>query len=99
MKILFLIPLLLLGACGLTTIRPKTEMSLAQSALLAAKEAQADQKSPNIYRKAEVFYIKAKSAYTRKYFNQAKQFAEASRKLSERAEFTARRIQALGDDE
>lgn len=91
-----LLPLLfILTACGLTTTRPKVEMSLAQSALLGAKEAGADTKSPTLYRKAEVFYIKAKSAYRRKYFNKAKQYALASKNFSEKAEFEAERKKAI----
>ena len=84
-----------LMACGLTTTRPKIEMSLAQSAFLAAKEAGADTKSPTNYRKAEEFYLKAKSAYRRKYFNKAKDYAIESKKFSERAEYEAVRKTAL----
>lgn len=90
----FLPLLLVLTACGLTTTRPKVEMSQAQAALLGAKEAGADSKSPTLYRKAEVFYLKAKSAYRRKYFNKAKQYATASRKFSEKAEYEAERKKA-----
>ncbi len=81
--------------CGLTTTRPKVEMSLAQAAFIAAKEAQADLKAPTSFRKAEEFYLKAKSAYRRKYFNKAKEYAELSQKYSEEAEFEARRKEAL----
>jgi hypothetical protein len=70
-------------------------MSLAQSAFLAAKEAGADSLSPTFYRKAEVFYLKAKSAYRRKYFNKAKEYALASKSFSEKAEYEAVRKKAL----
>lgn len=90
--------ILFLGSCGLTTTRPKIEMSLAQSAFLAAKEAGADTKSPTNYRKAEEFYLKAKSAYRRKYFNKAKDYAIESKKFSERAEYEAVRKSALEGD-
>lgn len=82
-------------ACGLATTRPKLEMSLAQSAFLAAKEAQADIKAPGLFRKAEYYYLKAKSAYKRKYFNKAQEFAILSKKYAERAEFVAVRKKAL----
>ena len=62
---------LILSACGLTTTRPKLEMSMAQVAFMAAKEAQADVKAPGLFRKAEYYYLKAKSSYKRKYFNNA----------------------------
>jgi hypothetical protein len=90
-----LILLLSLGSCGLTTTRPKIEMSLAQSAFLAAKEAGADVSSPTNYRKAEVYYLKAKSAYRRKYFNKAQEYAIQSKKFSERAEYEGIRKKAL----
>ena len=91
-----LVPLLfILTACGLTTTRPKVEMSLASAALLGAKESGADTKSPTLYRKAEVFYLKAKSAYRRKYFNKAKEYALASKKFSEKAEYEAERKKTL----
>lgn len=78
-----------LSGCGLTTTRPKLEMSLAQAAFLAAKDAKADEFAPTLYRKAELYYLRAKSAYKRKYFNKAKSYAEISQKFSEQAEFEA----------
>lgn len=78
-----------LSACGLTTTRPKQEMSYAQSAFLAAKEAKAEVHASSLYRKAELYYLKAKSAYRRKYFAKAKSYAELSQKFSEQAEFEA----------
>ncbi len=95
MRIFFLSILILISSCGLTTARPKLEMSMAQSAFLAAKNAQADLKAPGLYRKAEYFYLKAKSAYKRKYFNKAQQFAVLSQKYSERAEYVAVRKKTL----
>lgn len=95
-KVLGLITILLfLSGCGLATTRPKMEMSMAQVAFLAAKEAQADVKAPGLYRKAEYYYLKAKSSYKRKYFNKAQQFALLSKKYSERAEYVAIRKKTL----
>ena len=84
-----------ISACGLTTTRPKLEMSLAQVAFMAAKEAQADVKAPGLFRKAEYYYLKAKSSYKRKYFNKAQQYALLSKKYSERAEYVAIRKKTL----
>ncbi len=84
----------LLG-CGLATTRPKMDMSYAQVAFMAAKEAQADVKAPGLFRKAEYYYLKAKSAYRRKYFNKAQQYAILSKKYSERAEYIAIRKKTL----
>ncbi len=70
-------------------------MSLAQAAFLAAKESGADVKSPNLFRQAEDYYLKAKSAYRRKYFNKAQEYALLSKKYSEQAEYDAERKKAL----
>ena len=86
---------LFVSACGLATTRPKLEMSLAQTAFMAAKEAQADVKAPGLFRKAEYYYLKAKSSYKRKYFNKAQQYALLSKKYSERAEYVAIRKKTL----
>ncbi len=85
-------------SCGLTTARPKLEMSMAQAAFIAAKTAKADEKAPNLFRKSEIYYIKAKSYYRRKYFNKAKEFAILSKEFAEKAEFAAIRAQALGEE-
>lgn len=85
----------LLGACGLATTRPKLEMRLAQTAFLAAKDAKSQTLAPGLFRKAEFYYLKAKSSYKRKYFNKAKQYAVLSQKFSEKAEFISRRKAAL----
>jgi hypothetical protein len=95
-KNFFLILIVLfVSACGLATTRPKLEMSMAQTAFMAAKEAQADIKAPGLYRKAEYYYLKAKSSYKRKYFNKAQQYALLSKKYSERAEYVAIRKKTL----
>lgn len=87
-KYLVFILFILMG-CGLTTTRPKQEMSYAQAAFLAAKEAKAEIHAPQDFRKAEIYYLKAKSSYKRKYFNKAKQYAKLSTKFSEKAEYEA----------
>lgn len=90
LKYLFLLlSLILTTSCGLTVTRPKLEMSLAASAFKAAMDIKAGKHAPNLYRKAEFYYLKAKSAYKRKYFNKAKQYALLCQKFSEKAEFVA----------
>ncbi len=78
---------MILTACGLATTRPKEEMNMAQAAFLAAKASKAEVHAPTLFRKAEIYYLKAKSAYRRKYFNKAKQYATLSQKFAEQAEF------------
>lgn len=93
---LFIVPpLIFFLSCGLATTRPKLEMSMAAAAFLAAKEVKANIMAPNLYRKAEIYYLKAKSSYRRKYFNKAKQYAILSQKFSEQAEFIAVRKATL----
>jgi hypothetical protein len=70
-------------------------MAFAQTAFLAAKEAGADVHASYLFRQAEDYYLKAKSAYRRKYFNKAKEYALLSKKFSEQAEYAAVRKKAL----
>jgi Domain of unknown function (DUF4398) len=70
-------------------------MSLAQAAFLAAKEAGADVHASNLFRQAEDYYLKAKSAYRRKYFNKAEEYAKLSKNFAEQAEYAAVRKKAL----
>ena len=84
-----IILMIFLTACGLATTRPKLEMSYAQAAFIAAKEAKAEEHAPALFRKAEIYYLKAKSAYRRKYFNKAKSYAVLCQRFSEQAEFAA----------
>lgn len=79
----------MLGGCGFAVTRPKLEIQIAAAAFLAAKDVQAQKYGPNLYRKAEFYYLKAKSAYKRKYFNQALKYAKLSQKFSEKAELIA----------
>ena len=90
-----IILLLALFSCGLATTRPKLEMSLAASAYLAAKQAKAATLAPGLFRKAEFYYLKAKSSYKRKFFNKAKQYATLSKEFAEKAEFIAIRKATL----
>lgn len=96
-KYLLIFIFLICFGCGLTTTRPKQEMSYAQAAFLAAKEAKAEIHAPDLYRKAELLYLKAKSAYRRKYFNKAKEYAQKSQKFSEQAEYQSVKKIALGE--
>lgn len=66
--------------------RPKLEMSLAQVAFEGAREAGSDEKSPQNFRMAEIYYLKARASYKKKYFSKAKEYADLSRRYSEKAE-------------
>lgn len=98
-KRLFIVSIIfVLGSCGLVTTRPKLEMSLAAAAFIAAKDSGAHQLSPSLFRKAEHYYLKAKSNYRKKYFNKAKHYAILSQRFSERAELSAS-LKKLDKDE
>jgi len=81
--------LLFFGSCGITATRPKLQISIAAAAFSAARKANAQTLAPGLYRKAEFYYLKAKSSYRRKYFNKAKQYAVISKTFSEKAEYVA----------
>jgi hypothetical protein len=99
-KLIFLtLSVVFISACGLATTRPKLEMSYAQAAFLAAKQAKADVYSSNLFRKAEIYYLKAKSAYRRKYFNKAKSYAKLCKRFAEEAEYEAIKKTVLDSDE
>ena len=98
MRITKFLLIFLVSGCGLTTTRPKLEMSLAASAFIAAKSAKAETLASGPYRKAEYYFLKAKSAYRRKYFNKAKQYANISQQFSEQAEFIAVKKAKLGQN-
>ena len=85
----------LLIGCGLATTRPKLEMVMAQTAFVAARDATAQTLSPELFRRAEFYYLKAKSSYRQKAFNKAKQYALLSRQFAERAEYASIRKKAL----
>lgn len=89
LRITLLSLVIFLTSCGIATTRPKLEMSLAASAFIASQKAKAQTLAPGLYRKAEFYYLKAKSSYKRKYFNKAKQYAILSKKFSEKAEYVS----------
>ena len=66
-----------------------------QAAFIAAKKAESEKVAPGLYRKAEFYYLKAKSSYKRKYFNKAKQYSVLSKKFSEKAEYISIRKKAI----
>ena len=87
--------LLLSTGCGLVATRPKLEMTLAATAFLAAKKANAHTLAADQYRQAEFYYLKAKAFYKKKFFSKAKQFALRSKEFAERAEYNALRRATL----
>lgn len=82
--------LLLFGAgCAFVATRPKMEMSLAATAFLAARKANAQTLAAGDYRRAEFYFLKAKALYKKKHFDRAKRYAVLSKEHSEKAEYKA----------
>lgn len=62
-------------------------MSDTAAAIRAAREVQADVLAPDLFRRANEIFFKAKREYKFKNFREAKLLANQSRKLAEQAEF------------
>ena len=91
----FILPLLAIS-CGLVALQPKEEMAMARVAFMAAKKEKGFKYAPVFFRRAEYYYLKAKSSYRKKYFNKAKRYALLSKKFSERAELIAVKKKLIG---
>lgn len=62
-------------------------MALADVALKSAQKAKADVLSPDVYRRAENYYLRAKKDFTEGYFDSCRKFANEARLLAEQAEY------------
>lgn len=76
-------------SCALVATRPVQEMSDAVAAIRAAREVQADVLSPDNFRQAMDLFEQAKREYRFKDFAIAKEHADDSRVLAEKAEVDA----------
>lgn len=81
----------LISGCSLLATRPVQDMSDTAAALRAAREVQADVLAPELYRKANELFFKARREYKFKNFEEARSLAIQSRRLAEQAEFDAMR--------
>lgn len=86
-----------LGACS-TTERPANEMIFASAAMRAAQQSFAEKKAPDLYRRAENAFWRAKRFYLAKDYEQAKKSAYEARRLAEQAELEAELKAGAGDD-
>lgn len=69
--------------------RPIDDLSTADVALKAAGRARADSLSPDDYRKAENFFLRAKKDYSDGYFESCRKNSAEARKMAEQAELQA----------
>lgn len=67
--------------------RPVEDLAIADVALRAAQKSKADSLAPDLYRKAENLFLRAKKDYAEGYYDSARKFANESRMLAEQAEF------------
>ena len=78
-----------LGVGCASTDKPTREMIYASAALKAAERAQAEKRSPDLYRRAENSYWKAKRYYLSKEYKEAAKAAFEAKRLAEAAEMDA----------
>lgn len=83
--------LFVIGGCSLAVTRPVQEMADCSAAIKAAKEVGAETLAPELYRKANEAYFRAKNEYRMKQFDIAVEYVEKARKYAEEAEFEALR--------
>lgn len=73
-------------------------MSDSAYAIRAAREVQADTLAPELYRKANEWYFKARNEYQVRNFGDARDYAVNARKFAEEAEFQALKNGAIRQD-
>ncbi len=76
----------LLAACS---SRPIEEISLADVALKAAQKNKADVLAPDVFRRAENYYLRSKKDYQDGYFDSSRKYANEARLAAEQAEYKA----------
>lgn len=89
-----LITLGVTSACSLTVTRPVQIMSDTAAALKAAKEVGADSLTPELYRRANEAFFRARNEYRLKNFEIARDYALRAKKLAEDAEYESLRLGA-----
>jgi len=82
------------SACSLTAVRPVQIMADTSAALKAAKEVGADSMTPELYRRANEAYFRARNEYRMKNFDIARDYALRAKKLAEEAEYESLRLGA-----
>lgn len=78
--------------------RPVEEMSLAEVAVKAAQKSKADTYSPDFFRKAENYFLRARQDYKDGYFDSSRKYAVEARVFAEKAEYDALKKQVRSKD-
>lgn len=69
--------------------RPTQDLVLAEVALKAAQKVKADTLAPDLYRKAENHYLRAKKDYAEGYYDSCRKNSSEARLLAEQSEYRA----------
>ncbi|MBP7843455.1 MAG: DUF4398 domain-containing protein [Proteobacteria bacterium] len=88
---------MLISACS-STEKPTQEMIFANAAMKAAERSLAEKRAPDLFRRAEQAHWRAQRYYLARDFEEAKKSAELTRRLAEKAEFSAE-LKAAEEDE
>ncbi len=86
-----------ISACS-STEKPTQEMIFANAAMKAAERSLAEKRAPDLFRRAEQAHWRAQRYYLARDFEEAKKSAELTRRLAEKAEFSAE-LKAAEEDE
>ncbi len=85
-RVLFIIVLLGGVSCA---HRPVEELILADVAVRSAQKVKADALAPDMFRKAENFYLRAKKDFADGYYDSCRKYADDARRTAEQAEYKA----------
>lgn len=85
-KPLFILLGAMLASCA---HRPIEELILADVAVRSAQKVKADALSPDMFRKAENYYLRAKKDFADGYYDTCRKYANDARLLAEQAEYKA----------
>jgi len=69
--------------------RPVEELILADVAVRSAQKVKADALSPDLFRKAENYFLRAKKDFSEGYYESCRKYADDARLLAEQAEYKA----------
>jgi hypothetical protein len=94
---LFFVFAFLISACS-STEKPTREMIFASAAMRAAERSLAEKRAPDIYRRAEQAHWRAQRYFLARDYEEARKAADLTRRLAERAEYSAE-LKAAEEDE
>lgn len=79
--------------------KPIEQLVFADAAIKAAQKAKADSLAPDLFRKAENYFLRAKTDYEEGYFDSCYKFANEARLAAEQAEYQSLLKQSKAKDQ